>query len=183
MEQNASRVMTIILSLWVLGLAGCGCKPGPDRHPVVVKLEGFEDSPAIDVHIIAKNKSESPRWENYSMGSYWRPGDPVREGTGDDQRYVMHFGPGKPTTQSFSPKDTPKDWERLWKKWESQRATKLFILAFLPGDPARPFEDRPGSLDPRRRVLPLDRCRWNKKQQTIRCVLKSDSIEVLTPPK
>jgi len=170
------------MSLWTLGIAGCGCKHEPDRHPVVVRLEGFDDRPAIDVHIIARNAAESARWENYSMSSYWRPGDLTREGIGD-AKYVMHFGPDKPTTQSFSPKSDPKEWQRLWAKWEGQHATQLFILAFLPGNPSQPFEDRPGNLDPRRRVLPLDRCRWNANQQTIRCVLKSDSIEVLTPPK
>jgi hypothetical protein len=70
-------------------------------------------------------------------------------------------------------------WQKLWQKWESQHATKLFILAGLPGH--RP--DAKKNADPRRRILPLDRCRWENKQQTIRCVLRPESIEVVTPPK
>ena len=178
MQQNSTRLLAVLVSLGALGLAGCGCSHQPDRHPVVIKLEGFEDRPAIDVHIIARNAAESPRWENYSMSAYWRPGDLTRENSSDD-RYEMHFGADKPPTQAFSPKSDPKAWQRLWAKWEGEHATKLFILAFLPG----PLEDRPGSLDPRRRVLPLDRCRWNAKEQTIRCVLRADSIVVSTPPK
>ncbi len=181
MNRHTSRVLVAAASLWLLALAGCGCKPGPDRHPVVVALgEGFQDQPVIVVNIVAQNRTDSPQWENYSMSRYWDPGDRMRESA---DKYVMNFGPGKPLTQRFSPKESPKDWERLWARWEARGATKLFILASLADDPANPFEEKQGSQDPRRRVLPLDRCKWSKKQQTIRCVLTPASIVVTTPPK
>jgi len=157
---------------------GC-CSHDAQRHPITVSLGNFAERQAIEVHIIALNDQESPYLEDYSMTKYWSPGDREREGL---EKFVMHFGPDSASSQKFSPESNPAEWDKLWKSWEADKATTLFILAFLPGN-GQPFDDKHGSLDARRQVLPLEGCRWKSDTQTIECDLTPAKIVINTPPK
>ena len=164
----------------LLTAAGC-CSSQPDRHPVQVSLGNFSEKPAIEVHIVALNPQEAKYLSDYSMTRYWSKGDRERENL---NKYVMHFYPDSSPSQSFSPAAVPQDWDRYWHDWEQNHATLLFVLARLPGsETASVFEDKLGSLDARRQVVPLDRCRWEKSQQPIEFELTAAKIKLKTPFK
>ena len=66
-----------------------------------------------------------------------------------------------------------------WNKWMAQGATHLVVLADLPG--AR--QDRAGTQDERRQIVPLDQCHWPKKATNLIVQVQRSGINVLTPPR
>ena len=97
---------------------------------------------------------------------------------------ILHFFPGSPATQPFSPEATPDDWKKYWSLWEQDHATALVLLAkFHKSQEEGAFPDAPGSDDPRRQIVPLDRCRWEKPQQPLEFEVTSAGIRLSTPLK
>src|SRR5688500_1513775 len=163
-----------VLALWSalgLGLTGCGCKSESKPYNVTVSLDpSFAGKPVIEVHLVGINDSEDRYWNQYSMTRYWSSDDKLRQTA---PRHVMQFGPNKPDSQTLSADHA------LWNTWLSRGATKLYVLAFLP----EKFDDAPGDTDPRRRILPLDRCKWPQAdKQQIKVKLLPSNVEVETPP-
>ena len=74
--------------------------------------------------------------EACSVHDYWQPGNPIRSNTPHE---TLRFGTGQPDTQSVS------------QDWKAQGATKVAVLADLPGV----FQDMPGDADPRRKLIPV----------------------------
>ncbi len=74
--------------------------------------------------------------ETCSVRDYWRPGSPLRQSAGVT---TLRFGAGQPSTQTVT------------KSWQSMGATKVAVLADLPGV----FQDMPGDSDPRRKTIPV----------------------------
>jgi hypothetical protein len=163
----------VAMALCGLFVVGCSCDPG--RYNVNVSLEGFTNKPAIEVHIVGVNKADDPKWRNLSMGTYWKAQERFRE-TGD--KVVMRFGGNSPVSQTFN--TTSPEWESTWKRWESKHVTKLYVIAFIPGD----FVDQPGDSDQRRAILPLGTCHWEKLQnKELKVVLTPSGVKVVTPPE
>ena len=88
-------------------------------------------SVAVDVVPVTQNTAAV---EVCSVRDYWTPGNPIRQGAPHD---TLRFGSGQPDVQSVS-----KDWKALG-------ATKVAVLADLPGV----FQDMPGDADPRRKLI------------------------------
>lgn len=184
MNMNIKRLSAAVLGVLLFFAGGCGCKHVPDRHPLNISLPPGSRPQRIEVHIFAVNAAESQYWETVSMSKYWGSGDRDRNQMfRQKDMFVMNFGPDKPQQQSFSPQTTSAEWNQLWDKWEKQKAANLFVFASLPSDPSQPFEDRNGSLDARRLVIPLDRCRWENKQQPVDVILTPAKVELATVPK
>ncbi len=176
------HILVLFIGAAAFLAGGCSCQHTPDRHPVTISLgAGFTRPQAIEVHIFAANASQSSQWENVNMSEYWRSNDVERsQKFAEKSMYVMRFGIDRPTSQTFSPQTTPEEWKQLWTKWEGQKAVKLFIFAYLPSDPSQPFEDKAGSLDARRLVIPLDKCRWENPQQPLEVSVTPARIELVT---
>lgn len=164
------RVVSAVTFL-VLGLALGGCCSGEMKpYDVTVALSPtFTSKPAIEVHLVGVSDSDQAMWSTYSMSKYWQePNNPLRANA---SKYVMSFGQGKPDSQTL------KKTDPIWEKWKG--ATHLYVLAFLPGK----FDDGPDDRDPRRRILPLDKCRWPQKEaQEIKVSLLPSNVMVETPP-
>ena len=165
------RVVASVAVL-VLGLAAGGCCTHESKpYDVTVALSPAfgANKPAIEVHLVGVSDAEQSMWSTYSMSKYWQePNNPLRANA---NKYVMSFGQGRPDAQVLRKNDP------IWEKWKG--ATRLYVLAFLPGR----FEDGPEDRDPRRRILPLDQCRWPQKdQQQIRVTLLPSNVQVETSP-
>jgi len=157
------------------GLAG-GCE-GFNVHVLLDKNDPkLKDEngvlKSIEVHIVAVNDVELPRWEHMSMSDYWEPDNPIRTSA---VKYVMTFGEGSPDSQVLAKSDP------IWKTWLKQRKAKhLLVLAFLSG-----IKDQAGMPDPRRIILPLDPSKWENRywgNDTIKIQLGSGGLTPLRQP-
>jgi hypothetical protein len=163
-----------VITCWVVAcvaLVGCGCTHESKPYNVTVALDPkFAGRPVIEVHLVGVNDSEDRFWSTYSMTRYWGSEDKLRQNA---PKYVMSFGPGKPDTQTLTADN------KIWNDWLSRGATRLYVLAFLP----EKFDDAPGDQDPRRRILPLDKCQWPQQdKQTIKITLLPSNVQVETSP-
>lgn len=181
MKTQPITCATIVALLLFAG----GCCHGFDRHPVTVSLgPGFQElphPPLIEVHIFAANAQESHEWETVSMTEYWGR-NRLERSRHEGDRVTFIFGADKPRSQVFSAQQMPQ-WNDLWSKWEKQNAVNLFIMASLPSDPNQPFPDKNGSEDARRLVIPIDKCKWENKEQSFEVVLTPGKVELRTPMK
>jgi hypothetical protein len=161
-----------------LCLTGCSllspCKPGkpgkPRAYNVTVNLDPALRQGSVVVDLVAVNSSSLRVWEDYSMNKYWTEGNDMRadaEKRGD--KVTISFIAGQALTNTFGVKD-PR-----WTRWLGQRATHLLVLADLPVQ-----TDKPGTLDPRRQVLPLDPCHWPKKTKDL--VVQIQRSGLVPPP-
>jgi hypothetical protein len=76
----------------------------------------------------------SPALSAVSVGDYWVPGNPTRQGASGVK--TVQFGPGHQATQSVSV--------------SPGRAKQVVVIADLPGS----HSNAPGEADPRRKLLP-----------------------------
>jgi hypothetical protein len=163
------------LAFMMSGLVGCCSYPGPAQAwPISITADPTLKGKSVEVDLVAVNAAEDPGWQSMPISDYFQANNQKRA---DAAKYMMHFGPGKPETQKFDPA-TPQ-WKELWKTWLGQGAVNMYIIANLPGD----FSDKSGTSDPRRRILPLGKCAWQKntpKEWQIR--LRASGVEVETPP-
>src|SRR5262249_36052556 len=125
--------------------------------------------PSIEVDLIGVNDTELARWTSYSMNQYWTPNDPLRR---NSESYRMLFEQRDPSPKKLSDKDP------IWQKWQQKGAWNLVCVAFVPGIK----DDREGDKDPRRLILPLDKCRWDK-HSSINIVVQPSAVVTTTPPK
>jgi hypothetical protein len=168
---SGDRVVFAVMFLTLgLALGGC-CSPEMKPYDVTVSLSPTfgANKPAIEVHLVGVNEPDQSMWSDVSMSRYWQePNNKLRTSA---NTYVMNFGQGRPDTQTL------KKTDPIWQKWSG--ATRLYVLAFLPGS----FPDGAGDRDPRRRILPLNKCQWpQKEEQQIKITLLPSNIMVETPP-
>ena len=136
----------VVICLGAL-LNGCATGPTAKAWSIKVELDPALTGSSIQVDLVGANAVSLPRWESYSVTSYWTPGDAMRR---DADKAVIEFGSGKPMSQLLDAKD-PK-----WPRWLQSGATHLVILADLPGVGG----GGAGNADPRRLVIALDGKAW-----------------------
>ncbi|MGB2823368.1 MAG: hypothetical protein WBF17_20465 [Phycisphaerae bacterium] len=131
-----------------------GCNPGPFNVEILLdeRDRGLQDKigavQSIEVNFVGVSDTDYRRWEQMSMNGFWEPDNKIRTSA---IKYVMRFGEGHPKKQILSLKDP------IWREWiDKRQANHLFVLAYLPWLQ----EDSPGDADPRRKILPLERGRW-----------------------
>ncbi|MHC5053142.1 MAG: hypothetical protein ACYTKD_00315 [Planctomycetota bacterium] len=146
-------------------VAGCG---GMLRADIVVELDKdlVADPariPSIQVNLVGVNTSELPQWKGYAVSEYWSPGDKLRASA---DKYEMRFSQSRPTSQKLERTDS------MFDEWQAKTASHLFVLADLPGVP----EPKPGAVDPRRLVLPLDSKAWKLREGRIVITVRSKQM-------
>jgi len=156
-------------------VSGCfTCKPGeagkPKPYNIEVRLDDALKGKCQTVDIVGVNPAGLARWQDYSMASYWKDGDPLRRDS-KTERIVFDFGEGKPLTQSLSITNPQ------WANWRAKGVAHLLILAELPGH----HDDKRGDSDDRRLTLPLGQCHWVKGTNTLNVLVQQSGIQVLTP--
>jgi len=155
-RESRGRVLRGLL--WLPILAAAGCSP-MGRFDVIVTVEeqGFRKTlgtvPSIEVHIVGISDVEMKEWAGKSMTQYWEPDDALRT-TMVRKGYasVMTFGEGQAKRCILYRS------AGVWDMWEAKGSRNLFILTNFPRGPQ--VRDQEGEMDPRRRVLPLDKARW-----------------------
>jgi hypothetical protein len=167
--------LAAFLATGAVFLSGCSsCKPGkpgkPKPYHVTVNLDQSLQQASVLVDLVAANPGSLPRWEAYSMSKYWKDGDPMRN---DADKVTLSFISGRALSNELARADAK------WNKWMAQGATHLVVLADLPG--AR--QDKAGTQDERRQIVPLDQCHWPKKTTNLIVQVQRSGINVLTPPR
>jgi len=136
-----------VASASAFALAGCG------NFNISTKAQEELAGKTVTVHMIGVNPSELERWKTYSVTQYFRPGDPLRESAvAGGYARVMNFGPSNP-----NPQELKKD-DEIWRKWHSRHGENIVVLACLPGYSDK--DDKAGSADPRRLILPMSTSQW-----------------------
>jgi len=135
----------------------------------------------IQVDIVAINPNEHQRWQGYSMTRYWEPNDPMRKSV---PVYTLTLDGNKNYTQTLSSNDP------IWQKWlagaNEKDPPKLYVLAQIRKTWVAERDDQPGDKDPRRQILPLGSCRWEKDQGSppnVHLTVKPTGIITDTQPK
>jgi hypothetical protein len=153
-------------SLFALGaiaaLSLTGCSTGPTAWNI--KITQITPG-SIQVDLVGITESEKPKWEAYSMDSYWNnENDPRRM----NALKLTHF------LQLNKPWVVPKD-DPIWQKWFSHGDTQLAIIANLPGNfPA-------GAGDPRLSFIPLNKGAWDAKKHTLSFEVQDTIVNPVTP--
>ena len=169
------NALGMVLLGCALFISGCSsCKPGKPGKPipynVEVKLDEALKGKSVLVDLVGVNAAGLPRWEGYSMTSYWKEGDALRRDSASD-RVSFNFVSGEAMAQALSVTNSQ------WAAWRAKGVTHVLVLADLPGGHA----DKPGDSDDRRLKLPLDRCHWAAKTKTLTVQVQQSGIQVLTP--
>jgi len=168
------------LLLLLLACVGCG---GMGRYDIVVTLDSgvFKSQlgsvPSVEANLVGVNDVEYPEWFRYSVTKYWEPDDPLRKTTyTKGYTSVLTFGEEQPARQILY-RSNP-----IWNDWEAKGSRYLFILVNYP----RVAQDQPGSADPRRRILPLEKKRWKNYfwgKRVIWLEVTPSGLICHTPPK
>jgi hypothetical protein len=165
------------LAVLAILFQGCSsCKPGQPgptgKYNIQVGLASSLKDSSMLVDLVGVNPASLPSWEAYSMTKYWQTGDARRNDALD--KYTIDFVSGKSLTNGLSITNP------VWSKWMARGVTHVVVIANLPGAPSA---DKPGSQDPRRQILPLDKCSWAKGADTLNLMVQQSGIEVLTPTR
>jgi hypothetical protein len=156
------------LSLFALGalavLSLTGCSTGPSAWNISITQV---QPGSIQVDLVGVSESEKPKWEAYSMDSYWNNENDLRRGNALKLTHFLEFN--KPWTVSRN--------DPIWQKWFSHGDTELAIIANLPGN----FP--PGAGDPRLNFFPLDKGSWKAKNHTLAFEVQDTIVNPVTPQK
>lgn len=162
-----------------LPLAWTGCKTkGPSFQPgfeVLVEVDkslksGKGESPSVEVHIVILDVSEGLKMQKYSMTEYWNP----QRSEDRILKYPLYFGPGKPDLQTLERNDD------IWRRWQQQMGPLDNLWMFVVADLKGAWEDKEGSADPRRIILPLRSEDWPDRRQ-IHISMRREGMVNLTP--
>lgn len=150
----STTVARLLIGMFALAFLAGGCAPGPFNVEVFLdeKDTGLRDQSgtikAIEVDFIGVNESELDRWKQMPVSEFWGVDSPIRANA---KKHVMAFGQGLPLKQTLLETDP------VWKTWIDERGAKyLVVFAYL----AWLQKDQPGTADPRRLILPLERGKW-----------------------
>jgi hypothetical protein len=159
----------LILSVGLMFSSCSTCKPGKPgpigKYNIDVNLDPSLKDASVTVDIVGVTPLTLPRWENYSMKSYWEPQDEMRQGA---DKITFTLGNGNVMNHSI-PMTDPK-----WSAWLSGGVTHIMVLADLPGV----IDDKVGSLDARRQELSLDKCSWGDGTTNLIIDVKRSGLEV-----
>src|SRR5262249_21169072 len=126
--------------------------------------------PTVPVHVVGVTASELPSWEAVGVSEYFSPENSLRQ-SAKGRVKEFTFSAGHTGGMTISKTD------QMWDIWASHGVTYLVVLADLPDS----FQDQPGELDPRRRVVPLDKTRW-PGIDTIRINVMKTGVKLETMP-
>ncbi len=171
---SIGRVVGVLLVVGFGALmTGCSCTPKMERFNVTVELDPeLVRADRVDtykVHLVGVSDQRLGEWSGVPMSEYWAG----TSGLGDSAS-VREFVFSQTQREAMViTRDDP-----IWNVWAERNAMHLFVLAdiYLPGKP-----DLPGDADPRREILPLDRCKWDD-QRELKFMVRRPRIVTLTSP-
>jgi hypothetical protein len=145
-----SRLLLMcVLACFLLAAGGCG----PTRMNISVALDkSFQETYGmnrdVQVDVVVLRGPERIQLEQYSMTRYFENRDSQRSSL---TPVSLMFN-----SKSLEPKVLSAD-DPHWKDWlnnaDCKDAPQVFVLAQLPGTFDVTRDDKPGNLDPRRRII------------------------------
>ncbi len=164
MSNPPSNVQTLLALLLLVALAVSGCSSTKPK-PVRWTLNITKVTPAsIEVDLVGLTESEVELWENTDLDKYWSPGNRIRQNA---DKLSVKLDMNKP--------EKVDQTDAKWDSWLARGATRLLIIANLPGR----FDA--GKADRRRRIIPLDKKAWKSKDNTLEFKVNDTDIIVMTP--
>jgi hypothetical protein len=179
------RESLMMAAMVLFAFLAVGCCPVTPLHVTVSLDPSLRSGPdkldgQIQVDIVAINPNEHQRWRDYSMTQYWRPTDPMRKSV---PVFSVILDADKNPSQTLSASDP------IWSKWlagaNEKDPPKLYVLAGIRKNWTA-ADDKPGDQDPRRQILPLGSCRWDKNlgsPPNVKLTVKTTGVITDTQPK
>lgn len=145
-------------------LSGCETTRLPDPYDFEVALGRDLRGASVQVDLIGIPAEELDRFVNYSVTSYFEPGDSLRAGA---VKETLSFRRDAPEVQLLSARSP------IWTDWiENRGAAYVVILADTPGLK----EDEPGNADSRRLIIPLHQAKWDRRPDRVRITVTGDDV-------
>ncbi len=167
-----TKVLVILGAAFALAVStGCSCKPGSRKFNVQsTATPDILGGGVIEVDAIAVSGVELPQWQAQAMDDY--ASSILRRSANDSGRLKTLY------LSADSPKGEIPMSEDIWNKWIAEGGQHLVLLT-----PALrvPGASGSGPADPRRLVLPLNRCRWDTG--TLQIEVSRNGLRALTVPK
>ena len=160
---NSFFIRLVAIVFILTSFAGCRnillC-PKLTAYNIQFSIDGSLHGSTIQVDLIGFNEGNLDRYKSYSVSDYFGdPDDRIRK-LSYKKQFV--FGQGQRMEQVMLVTDP------LWYTWLNQEnASYLLVLVDLPGV----IDDEEGQADPRRLILPLDKCAWQGNVETIDIVI------------
>ena len=151
--------------------SGCASTPTvkPKAYAIEIKIDPSLVGTSLHMDLVGANElADLPKWQSYSVTSYWQPGNAFRR---DAVKSTLSFGRGTPDTQVLLATD-PR-----WAEWLRTGAVYLVVVADLPVA----VSDQVGNADPRRIILPLDQNAWPRKTEKIQLLVQESGLRLVTP--
>ena len=152
MKNVSTNFLICLATAFVMLISSSGCCMIPPRvkaYNIKLSLDESLKGSTIQVDLIGFNEGNLARYKSYSISDYFGdPNDRIRKLSYKKQ---FIFGQGQPPEQMMFHSDT------LWYTWlDQEKASYLLVLVDLPGV----FDDKEAQTDPRRLIIPLDKCAW-----------------------
>ena len=184
MLRERFRGSLMLAAMALFAFLAVGCCP-VTRLTVTVELDkAMRDQLGdrkIQVDVVAINPNDHARWQAYSMTNYWGANDAMRKSV---NVYTMTLDGNKNFSQTLSSSDD--HWAKWLDRANEKDPPKLYVLAQIPRTWVAEKDDKEGNLDPRRQILPLGSCRWDKDQGSppnVHLTIKPTGISTDTQPK
>ena len=155
-----------IASFVLMTFSGC-CMFSPKikAYNVNLSLDESLQGSTIQVDLIGFNEGNLSRYKSYSVSNYF--GDPDDRIRNLSEKKQFIFGQGQPMEQAML------DTDPMWEVWlDQEKALYLLALVDLPGV----IEDKDAQSDPRRLIMPLDKCLWQGNVKTIDIVISEVNV-------
>lgn len=169
MESGTKRLAVGVLLVVAASMAQGCCTHEMAPRNVVVMREG--SSATAELNLIAANDTDLPRLAQRNLDEYWKVD--VLRGNAPADRYIIKFGGG---TRSGKLEKS----DAIWQKWRAKQAKWLVAIAFIPE-----LSQWTGTVesDPRRIILPLDKCRWENPDADIHMIIAPSGLTSQPQPK
>lgn len=161
----------IVLGVAVLAGWGCSCDPTTFdvRVSITPDLSRELDVGPVEVDLVGISSSDEAMWNGKRVSEYFSGSDRDRSAA---IKTTMVFSRTDSSSKSLSRNDP------IWKEWKAKGVSRLLVLADIPSLAA---SDSEGVRDPRRRILPLESCRWDGRAMEFE--VASNGLRTVINPK
>ena len=176
-HSSIHRLLLLVLLLPALFFSGCSsCKPGkgagkPKVYTLKVAPAASLKESSVEVDVVGIHPSDLERFKTYSVKKYFRAGDLLRQ---DASKITARFVPDRQEPLVL------KSTDPQWTKWLNSGVQYIVIMADLPSVAE---EGKAGSQDPRRQLVPICECYWEKKTKEINVDIQAGGVRLLTAPR
>ena len=169
-----TMILAVLLLTW-----GVGCCSDTDTisFRIDAHLDDSVKNPNTDtfdpvtVELVGVNPSGYETWNQYSMTQYFE------NVNSHDDPMVFRMSLGNKRTDSEKAQTLIKE-DPIWELWKKEGVTHIFVMSSYP----RTGDDRPGSADARRKIIPILCKSWDNKPETVTITIKSDGVTFKPAP-